>query len=293
MKLGPKDKFILLFIALIAVTFAASKFIIKPLGDRIEWLMAEKTETLGLKTDISPLIEKSKKLKNQEELLRENVENIRNADGGKTLTEEEFLVFLGNSTKKNSVSVIDFSNIDQAKDDGLYRSIFDFEIRGDSKNIGKVLRDIEDLGIKCSYGSLSYRQNAEYDYLMRFFDLFTELPWYKEEDFNEEQEEENTVLEEQEDMFKSDVKTSEMPIEEYPYKIPEQEILPENKREDINDRLNSLLEPTYSRTQQGSIMLLTNKTAKSSQDMRLAVTVCFVMFTEPSESHSILDLPEV
>ena len=76
MKLGPKDKFILLFIALIAVTFTTSKFIIKPLETRIEGLMAEKTETLGLKTDISPLIEKSKKLKNQEELLRENVENI-------------------------------------------------------------------------------------------------------------------------------------------------------------------------------------------------------------------------
>ena len=294
MKLTLRDRFVLLFLILGLASFFAVKLIIKPLGIRIEDLRTEKVETLGLKTDISPLIEQSKKLKTQDDTLKENVDNIRNANGGKTLTVEEFLVFLGNSTKRNDVSVLDFSDVEQKQTDGLYRSVFDFEIRGKSKDIGKVLDEIESMGIKCSYGSLSYRQNAEYDYLMRFFDLFTELPWYKEKEDEDNQATEEAVLEDvQENLIRPDISIPELPLEEGNDTANEQEILPENKNEDINERLNRLLEQISYSTKESGMTLIAKKTANNSQDMRLAVTVCFIMFTEPSEGHSILSVSGV
>ena len=101
---------------------------------------------------------------------------------GITATNEEFLVFLGNSAKENNVAVSGFNELGTEVKGGIYRTVFDFELKGSSVDINKVLEDINNMGIKCSFGSVSYRQNEGFDYLKRFFDDISELPWYKEKE---------------------------------------------------------------------------------------------------------------
>lgn len=310
MKPTLRDKLIILVIILAAVCFGAAKFVIKPVNGKIENLKNQKVELQALKADISPLLEQSKKLKEENDKLNESVRTIQELSGGETFTKEEFLVFLGDSSKENNVSVTGFSDIAFEQSEGICKAVFDFELRGASVDINKVLEDIEAAGIKCSYGSMSFRQNAKYNYLLRFFDSVTDLPWYKEEeseDNNENSDEEipagKTEFFENVPFDVPDSPAPEIPKEEVPENItePEPETIPEEipeytpepKDENINDRINNLLMQTGYIPHNYEIMLLDNKETKNVQEMRLAVTVCFFMFNEPSRENGFLQKAEV
>lgn len=305
MALTIRDKIIILISTFILCTYGAYRFFWIPAENKIVQLEEKKSSVEGLAGDISPLLDKSEKLRQEEKKLKESVENIKNFSGGLTTTNEEFLVFLGNSTKENNVDVTGFNDLGMTNDGGIYKAVFDFELKGNSTDINKVLEDIDNIGIKCSFGSVSYRQNEQYDYLKRFFDDLSELPWYKEPEEDEKQEPELTIPDIDindfvTDYFKPDLSEEPDDLPEEPEQqspIPEmtqEPQMPDNDEpESIEDRLNDLLENTHTSNKPYTFMYLTNNEGngvsyKEGQDMRLSVTVCFIMYNEPSIETSFL-----
>ena len=310
MKLGVRDRIIITIFGLIALIYCAYNFVIVPTSGKVSKLHEEKVQVEGLSADITPIMEQVEKLQSKEKELAESVDNIKTLDGGATAVNEEFLVFLGDSAKKNNVSVIGYNDLGTDEANGVYTSTYDFELRGNTQDINKVLEDIDGIGIKCSYGSVSLRQNENTEYLKRFFDNFTDLPWYKEP------EEEKDVQPETPEV-KPPAETVEPVYPAAPYVpsviLPEEPVAPavpdvpektepapnektDKKDESINDRLNRLLEQTAANGNYEIIFLAGTENGtvqyKQSQMMRLAVTVKLIMFREPSADTSFLKRKE-
>ena len=167
-----------------------------------------------------------------------------------------------------------------------------------------MLEDINNIGIKCSYGSVSFRQNEKYDYLKRFFDDLSDLPWYKEPEKGDAANGTETIPE---------IKLPEITIPEdipdydltpqpdepaalpQPTEPPAKEETPKDEPKSIEERLNDLLEQTSAKNMPPyRITFLANSSDsyKSVQNMRLSVTVCFIMYNEPSRETSFLNNTE-
>lgn len=298
-----RDKFILLVLAFALLAYGGYKALWIPATEKIALLEQNKSEVEGQSGDITPLEEKSEKLRSEEKKLKDSVDNIKKLSGGLTTTNEEFLVFLGKSAEENNVAVSGFTDLGTTDTDGIYRSTFDFELKGSGADINKVLEDINNIGIKCSYGSVSFRQNEKYDYLKRFFDDLSDLPWYKEPEKDDAANGPETIPE---------IKLPEITIPEYipdydltpqpdePAALPqptepsEKEETPKDEPKSIEERLNDLLEQTSVKNMPYRITFLANTgdSYKSVQNMRLSVTVCFIMYNEPSRGTSFLNNTE-
>lgn len=297
-----RDKFILLVLAFTLLVYGGYKALWIPATEKSALLEQNKSEVEGQSGDITPLEEKSEKLRSEEKELKDSVDNIKKLSGGLTTTNEEFLVFLGKSAEENNVAVSGFTDLGTTDTDGIYRSTFDFELKGSGADINKVLEDINNIGIKCSYGSVSFRQNEKYDYLKRFFDDLSDLPWYKEPEKDDAANGPETVPE---------IKLPEITIPEYipdydfapqpdePAALPqptepsEKEETPKDEPKSIEERLNVLLEQTSANMPYRITFLAnTGDSYKSVQNMRLSVTVCFIMYNEPSRETSFLNNTE-
>ena len=298
-----RDKFILLVLAFALLAYGGYKALWIPTTEKIALLEQNKAEVEGQSGDITPLEEKSEKLRSEEKELKDSVDNIKKLSGGLTTTNEEFLVFLGKSAEENNVAVSGFTDLGTTDTDGIYRSTFDFELKGSGADINKVLEDINNIGIKCSYGSISFRQNEKYDYLKRFFDDLSDLPWYKEPEKEDAANDAETI---------PDIKLPEITIPEYipdydltpqpdesvvlpqPTEPSEKEETPKDEPKSIEERLNDLLEQTSVKNMPYRITFLANTgdSYKSVQNMRLSVTVCFIMYNEPSGETSFLNNTE-
>lgn len=295
-----RDKFILLVLAFVLLAYGGYKTLRIPATEKIALLEQNKAEVEGQSGDITPLEEKSEKLRSEEKELKDSVDNIKKLSGGLTTTNEEFLVFLGKSAEENNVAVSGFTDLGTTDTDGIYRSTFDFELKGSGADINKVLEDINNIGIKCSYGSVSFRQNEKYDYLKRFFDDLSDLPWYKEPEKDDAANGTETIPE---------IKIPEITVPEYipdydltpqpdepaalpqPTEPPVTEEAPKDEPKSIEERLNDLLEQTSVKNMPYRITFLANTgdSYKSVQNMRLSVTVCFIMYNEPSRETSFLN----
>lgn len=297
-----RDKFILLVLAFALLAYGGYKTLWIPATEKIALLEQNKSEVEGQSGDITPLEEKSEKLRSEEKKLKDSVDNIKKLSSGLTTTNEEFLVFLGKSAEENNVAVSGFTDLGTTDTDGIYRSTFDFELKGSGADINKVLEDINNIGIKCSYGSVSFRQNEKYDYLKRFFDDLSDLPWYKEPEKDDAANDAETIPE---------IKLPEITIPEYipdydltpqpdePAALPqptepsEKEETPKDEPKSIEERLNDLLEQTSANMPYRITFLAnTGDSYKSVQNMRLSVTVCFIMYNEPSRETSFLNNTE-
>ncbi len=298
-----RDKFILLVLAFALLAYGGYKALWIPATEKIALLEQNKSEVEGQSGDITPLEEKSEKLRSEEKELKDSVDNIKKLSGGLTTTNEEFLVFLGKSAEENNVAVSGFTDLDTTDTDGIYRSTFDFELKGSGADINKVLEDINNIGIKCSYGSVSFRQNEKYDYLKRFFDDLSDLPWYKEPEKEDAANDAEIIPE---------IKLPEITIPDYipdydlsplpdepsvlpqPSEPPATEETPKDEPKSIEERLNDLLEQTSVKNMPYRITFLANTgdSCKSVQNMRLSVTVCFIMYNEPSRETGFLNNTE-
>lgn len=298
-----RDKFILLVLGFALLAYGGYKALWIPATEKIALLEQNKAEVEGQSGDITPLEEKSEKLRSEEKELKDSVDNIKKLSGGLTTTNEEFLVFLGKSAEENNVAVSGFTDLGTTDTDGIYRSTFDFELKGSGADINKVLEDINNIGIKCSYGSVSFRQNEKYDYLKRFFDDLSDLPWYKEPEKDDAANAAEIIPE---------IKIPEITIPEYipdydltplpdepsvlpqPSEPPATEETPKDEPKSIEERLNDLLEQTSVQNVPYRITFLANSSDnyKSVQNMRLSVTVCFIMYNEPSRETSFLNNTE-
>ena len=307
MTLTLRDKCILIFLLFAVCLCGGYHSLWRPARERIAMLEENKSEVAGKAGNIAPLREQTQKLQKEAKELEDSVSNIKKLSGGFTTTNEEFLVFLGQSAKENNVAITGFNDLGLTNQDGIYRAVFDFELKGNSVDINKVLEDIGNISIKCSYGSFTYRQDEEYDYLKRFFDGFTELPWYKEPD-EEDKEEIPDKVYEPEVVIEPSVPNYVPVLPAAPTAVPTEtpteaprvilseepkptEAVPEeNKPRSIEERINELLKETSMQEVSYKVIRLTNTEPiyKKGQDMRLSVTVCFVMYTEPSSETSFL-----
>ena len=299
MTLTFRDKIILVILIFAIGIYFGYQILWIPNNAKIAELEESKQSINGLAGDLDPLLKETELLKRAEKEAMESVNNIKMLSGGLTATKEEFLVFLGKSAEGNNVTVSGFNELGTKVKDGIYRTSFDFELKGSSVDINKVLEDINNIGIKCSFGSVSYRQNEEYDYLKRFFDDLTELPWFKEK------EDEETDKKDEKEEITEDVKPSDTPQPTSPKPdvpdtpkdtIVEPEI--EKKPATIEDRLNNLLEQT-SNVYIAYKPVFLNTTDidpvteyKEGQQMKLNVTVCLIMYNEPSAETSFLNRTE-
>ena len=299
MTLTLRDKIILLMLAFGVCIYAGYQALWIPNAGKIAELEENKQSIQNLAGDLEPLIKETESLKKAEKEVKDSVNNIKSLSGGLTATNEEFLVFLGDSAKENGVIVSGFNDLGTDVKDGIYRTVFDFELKGNSVDINKVLEDINNMGIKCSFGSVSYRQNEGYDYLKRFFDDLSELPWYKEKEDEEEKNDEQPEREKTSETEKPVPTESEQQAP----KQPENTILPpaeEKQPESIEERLNDLLMQTSNvREEPLKIELLVNAKTnvkeveyKAGQQMRLNVTVCLIMYNEPSFENSFINKTE-
>ena len=301
MTLTLRDKIILIILGFAVGIYVGYQVLWIPATSKVMDLVENKQAIQKLSGDLEPLLKETEKLKIAEKKAKDTVSNIKSLSGGLTATNEEFLVFLGNSAKENNVNVSGFNELGTEVKNGIYRTAFDFQLKGNSIDINKVLEDINNIGIKCSFGSISYRQDAEYDYLKRFFDDLSELPWYKEkvyedEKYDEQQEQQEPIEIEKPDL---DIGFDEIPQQQIP-EIPELPPVQEEQPQSIEDRLNDLLLQTSVMTHTPyKFVFLTNmqeqKTEveyKFGQQMRLNVTVCLIMYNEPSFENSFLNKTE-
>lgn len=309
MTLTFRDKIILLVLAFAVGIYVGYQALWVPATAKIAELEQNKQSIQNLAGDLEPLKEQTERLKQQEKEVKESVNNIKGLSGGLTATNEEFLVFLGDSAKENNVVVSGFNDLGTQEKDGIYRTVFDFELKGSSVDINKVLEDINNMGIKCSFGSISYRQNEGYDYLKRFFDDLSELPWYKEKEDEEEKTDEQQEQQETSETEKPvpGPDTEQIPQQQTPVApdTPADSATPpaqDKQPESIEDRLNDLLQQTSYQSQQKpyKVVFLTNTQTteqptaeyKAGQQMRLNVTVCLIMYNEPSIENSFLNKTE-
>jgi hypothetical protein len=190
-----------------------------PLGEKISELEISKSKVEGFTADITPLLEQSQALSAEKNRLEQSVDTIKETKS-KTLTKEEFLLYLGKTTTSSGVKLLTFNDFGTEEKGGIYKAKFDFELQGSAASINSILSAIDRMDVKYSVASLSFRQDKDYDYLKRFFDSTTKLPWYQAAETEEQQEEFAEVV--------------------------------------------------------------------SSNDMRLAVTICFFMFEKPDSSNSFM-----
>ncbi len=337
-----RDKIIVSVLGVGLAIYGLNSYVLSSTNNRIETLIEEKEQVESLKSDISPLLEQSKKLKSERTNLKKKVDNIQSLGGGYTTANEEFLLYLGDSATKSDVEVISFNELGTSDDNGIHYAIYDFELKGTAPAINRVLDKMDDMGVKYSVGSLSMRQNEVYDYLQRFYDDLSRFSWYKEPDDEAEKDYASKKKKEEEytrrDSFTEEVsaiveepsqtptytpgdKPIEQPIEqptdtpvtvnppvaavlpviEQPAEVitpeiqitempvatetPTQEALPAPETVVVPEGASEAL-PT-SASECYSIRLLADDT--ENPEMRLAVTVCFVMFNEPTSKTSFFN----
>lgn len=303
MKMTMRDRIIVLMLLLSVVICGGYQTLWMPANAKIAALEKSKAEVQGLTADISPLLKQSEAMNQEKERLQKSVDDIK-MESGKTLTKEEFLLYLGKCTTENGIKLVGFNDLGTEESNGIYKAKFDFQLQGSAVNINNTLSNIDSMGVKYSVGSMSYRQLADYDYLRRFFDNKTDLPWYKEPEKKEEQQEQpSEVLPSDETVIPSQPlfpevfpsipettpNTQPTPSPEISTPTPSEE--PEDKN--INDRLDKLLEQTsfsgtYKMIFLTNIQSLETPETLISDDMRLAVTICFLMFEKPDISNSFM-----
>lgn len=323
MKLTIRDRILAVMMALGCAAYAGYQFLWTSAAAKNTELRAEKIKAEGLAADITPLLEQSEKLEKEKSELASDVEDIKKNTSGFTASKEEFLVFLGDTAKENNVAVTGFTDLGLTETNGIYRAVFDIELKGSAVDLNNVLRAVNGIGIKLSVGSVSYRQQQEYGYLKRFFDEMTDLSWYiePEEKTDEEKQEQEELPEEPEPTppisnaipenppdisnWEQEPEPETTPAipptptsEPEPSPTPTPSPAPEEREENIKDRLDRLLEQTgYSNTGYSVIFLTgneqaedgTDETIRKGQDMRLAVTVCLTMFNPPSDETSFMN----
>lgn len=189
MKLTVRDKVIVLILLLSMVIYGGYQMLWLPLGTKISELETSKSQIQGLTADITPLLKQSETLSAEKNRLEKSVDDIK-VTKSKILTKEEFLLYLGKYATSNGVKLLTFNDFGTEEKGGIYKAKFDFELQGSAANINGILSAVDQMDVKYSVASLSYRQAKDYGYLKRFFDSVTKLPWYKEAEKTEEQQEE-------------------------------------------------------------------------------------------------------
>ena len=314
MKLKFRDKAIALLLLMAFAIYAVFNYIVFPANKDVDELKEKKEKVEALLSDIDPLLKEAEEKLTKKDKLYEKYDIIRSSEGSNTATSEEFLVFLGGSAETNNVKVTGFSDLGNTFEDGIYKAYYDVELSGTPYAIKNVVADLDTMGIVFSVGSVSFRQDKEYDYLRRFFDAESNLTWYtepEEEEIKEETPAEQTPTEQAPaTQISPPQNESSQPKPEQNAPIHKNEkveaetiepgnnegfVIPDDENS-IEDRLDELLKlQTFNSGHR--VMPLTNTTVISenpyTNEMRLAFTICLVMFNEPSPETSFINVQKI
>lgn len=321
MKIKFRDKIIALVLISIFAIYAVFNYIVIPANKEVDKLKEKKEKVAAILSDIEPLLKETEEKEAQKAEAQKKYDQIKFEEASKTATSEEFLVYIGKNAEENNVKVTGFSDLGSIYDDGIYRAYYDIELSGTPFSINRVIKELDKMGIVCSVGSVSFRQDKEYDYLNRFFDFETNLKWYTEPE--EEEETESTEKEEPPgEIETAEPKPGEIkPAETIP-PIPvtpppasnEQQDPPVHKNEEpqtkepdshegfvvpdeesIENRLDDLLKLRSSNSRYKVIPLANTVVSENpyTDEMRLSFTVCLVMFSEPSSETSFIKIEKV
>lgn len=308
MKLTVRDRLILCVVAILIGVFGCAKLIWQPLSSKIIAMKNERAELKLTLTDKSPLEQTLKQLHIDNESLTKQISKIKGADTAKTLTKEEFLVFISNAAQKNDAEIIRFNDLGMENQNGVWKATFDFQIRGTLSNINTICEKIDMTGIRYSIGSMSLRQNEKYPYLERSFDQFSNLEWYidpvkpKEDSQDITPNEESLILPHEE--ITPTIPVSPDVLEESipdstptPSPTPTLPPMPDTDNGDITDRLNELLELTNYSTPAYKFMFLSDSinfepsfSVDNDNDdvMTIAITLQLIMYEKPIVGASII-----
>lgn len=315
MKLRFRDKAIVVVLLCSFAVYLVFNYIVVPADKEADKLKEKKEKVEALLSDIEPLLQETEKKKTQRKKASEKLEVIKSEKAFKTATSEEFLVFLGKNAEENNVKVTGFSDLGNTSEDGIYKAYYDIELSGTPFALTHVVEALDTMGINYSVGSVSFRQDKEYDYLKRFFDAYTNLAWYTEPE--EEKKEEVKTGEASEGLPAEQAPSEQIkpPQTENIQPQPEQNkpiqkdeaveaetvepgdnkgfVMPDDNS--IEDRLNELLRTScFNRAYK--VKPLTNTTviaeAAYTDEMRLSFTICLTMFNEPSPETSFINIEE-
>lgn len=305
--------------ACICILYLCFSYIVIPANKKVDALNAQKEQLEAKSSDIEPLLKQKAELEEKRDMCFKEYDDIRFKKASNTATAEELLVFLGGAAEKNNTKVTGFSDLGTIQeDDGFYKSYYDIELSGSPFDIARTVQALNDMKIKYSVGSMSYRQDKEYDYLKRFFDTETDLPWYTEPeeeedtlDIKEPESSETTTNNAPSDNSLDNTQQGSVlpPQSNNPPVIEKNEevhgetekpsrnegtVLPDEEDKTIEDRLNDLLNISVSNNITYRVIPLNNVVYQEpllySNNMRLSFTICLTMFNEPSPDTSFIKL---
>ena len=319
MKLKFRDKAIAVVLLCSFAIYLVFNHIVAPANNEVDKLKDKKEKVEALLSDIEPLLKETEEKEAKKEEVYKKYDMIKFNEAGKTATSEELLVYIGGSAEKNNVKVTGFSDLGYTFEDGIYRSYYDIELTGSPYAMTHVIEELDVMGIVCSVGSVSFRQDKEYDYLKRFFDTLTNLDWYTEpeEEEQKEESEEPPAEENPQQILQQQTPQEQTPPSQTETVKPQPEpnkpveknekvegevvepggqegiVIPDD--DSIEDRLNELLK-TKSFNKTYRVVPLTNTTVITenpySNEMRLSITICLTMFNEPTPETSFIKIQE-
>ena len=278
-------------------------FIILPSINKIK---INDTQRITLKSqigDMTPLDNKINELTENNNSLIANIDYIKSQNTDMTMNREEFLVFLGKYMNEYSVNMVKFSDLGTEEDNETYKSTYDLQMRGTFANLNNVLKMINATGIRYSVCSLSLREDKSEEYLKRYFDDYTNLPWYKKAEPTPTPTPEPSptpgieptpaqiVLPNDTYMYNGHIEyNNEILNTPEPTPTPEPAIEPPEQEEPTENQFeNTSANNTY------RIQLLDNKNGMSFDDfssykkyeeMTLNITIQFVMYQNPNNSEN-------
>lgn len=294
MKLTIRDRVILLIATIGIISYGGYQILWQPGLTKTAQMEHTKEELEGLALDISPLFKKTETLDKEEKMLNEKVTSLRDSSLSATLTKEDFLVLLGDSTQNNNAKLLKFQDLGISDADGLWEATYDMELQGTAYALGAVLSDIEKTGIKYSAGSISLRQNKDYPYLKRYFDDISNLPWYSEpEPTKTPQPSEMPEASPLPEYLPEIITPAPQEPSTQPTPTPyhdQPEVSPGPEDKSIEKRLDELLTQTsYSGSYEIRLLntVQPDDTFEVGEEMRLAVTIRFIMMNEPTPFNGI------
>lgn len=134
------------------------------------------SEVSGLSTLRTQVVSGEKKIEELDTVIEQKKSEANKND----INTQEFVQFIGERTTALDLSLNRIINTGYSENYGVYTVGFDIEVQGEIDNIISIINDIDSLGIGYNIQSLTLRDDADYSWLARPFDVDNQVPWYQE-----------------------------------------------------------------------------------------------------------------
>lgn len=134
------------------------------------------SEVSGLSTLRTQVVSGEKKVEELDSVIEQKKSEANKND----INTQEFVQFIGERTTALNLSLNRIINTGYSENYGVYTVGFDIEVQGEIENIISIINDIDSLGIGYNIQSLTLRDDADYSWLARPFDVDNQVPWYQE-----------------------------------------------------------------------------------------------------------------